>query len=76
MPVSDRDKQYFARIGAIKERAHAQAAADHLALSLDERLARSWALYCANRHTANVAAREDDPAAFYERARQLGLYRE
>ena len=60
----------------IKEGVHAQAAADHLALSLDERLARSWALYCANRDAVNVAAREDDPSAFYERARKLGLYRE
>jgi hypothetical protein len=76
MPVSDRDKQYFARVGAIKESVHAQAAADHLAFSLDERLARSWALYCANRDAVNFAAREDDPSAFYERARKLGLYRE
>jgi hypothetical protein len=75
MAASDRDKRYFARIGALKEASHARAASAHQALSLDERLSRSWALYLAHRAAADLARRDDDPSPFYDRARRLGLYR-
>jgi hypothetical protein len=74
MAVSNRDRQYFARIGALKEASHASAAKAHQLLSLDERLSRSWALYLAHRTTADLARRDDDPSPFYDRARRLGLY--
>lgn len=73
MRVTDEDRAYFARIGAIKGASHASATQSHLSLSLDERLERSWQLYLANREAARE--RVDDPSPFYERARALGLYR-
>jgi hypothetical protein len=75
MAASDRDKQYFERIGALKEASHSRAAKAHQSLSLDERLSRSWALYLVHRTTAELARRDDDPSPFYDRARRLGLYR-
>ena len=75
MRVSDKDKKYFERIGAAKAESHAEAARTHLARTLDERLARSWELYFANRDVVRDRERDDDPSPFYERARKLGLYR-
>lgn len=74
-PVSDRDREYMRRIGAYKEASHLEASEQHLALSIGERLARSWALYLAFRSSASTDRRDDDPSQFYERARRLGLYR-
>jgi hypothetical protein len=74
MPVSERDREQFRRIGEHKEESHRQAEERHRALPLAERLARSWALYLAFRSEASER-RDDDPSRFYLRARQLGLYR-
>lgn len=52
-----------------------RAAARHLALSLSERLERSWQLYLEGRSAAALDRRDDDPSPFYEKARALGLYR-
>ena len=73
MRVTDKDKAFFGRIASIKEASHAEAAGEHRALPLDERLERSYRLYVANRDAAHE--RSDDPTPFYERARALGLYR-
>ncbi len=73
MPVSSRDRAYMERIGAYESQAHADAQAEHLALPLAERLARSWALY--ESHRSSLRRRDDDPTPFYARARSLGLYR-
>jgi hypothetical protein len=73
MAVSSRDRAYMERIGAYESQAHADAQAQHLALPLDARLARSWTLY--ERHRASLRLRDDDPTPFYARARSLGLYR-
>jgi hypothetical protein len=73
MSVSENDRAYFRRIAAIKAESHEDAARNHAALSLDERLERSWALYWAHRSEADLSKREDDPSPFYERARRLGL---
>jgi hypothetical protein len=70
--VSDRDRAYMERLGRYKAASHMDAQARHLALSLDERLRRSWALYEA--HRGALPERNDDPSPFYERARALGLY--
>lgn len=75
MSVSEKDKKYFERIGAAKAESHAEATREHLARTLDERLARSWEIYLANRDVARDLERVDDPSPFYERARKLGLYR-
>jgi hypothetical protein len=61
------------RIGTYKAASHAEAQARHLALTLSQRLQRSWTLYEANRHT--LSGVHDDPTPFYDRARALGLYR-
>jgi hypothetical protein len=45
--VSDADKAYFARIGAIKNELREEAARSHTSLSLSERLEKSWALSLA-----------------------------
>lgn len=73
MAVTERDIEYFRRIGEYKRRSHEDALRDHLALTLDERLQRSWelAIACA----AWGEAPEDDPTPFYDRARELGLYK-
>lgn len=75
MRVTDKDRDYFSRIGAIKLASHAEATREHLARTLDERLARSWALYLANCEACRDDERIDDPSPFYELARRLNLYR-
>ncbi len=75
MGVSERDRAYMRRIGEAKAASHAEAAAAHRALPLEERLRRSWALYLAGRSTVRDEPRDDDPTPFYDRARALGLYR-
>jgi len=62
------------RIGAYKELSHREAQAEHLALSLDERFRRSWRLYERYRDRVRRDDPQDDPTAFYRRARELGLY--
>ncbi|HYC49482.1 MAG TPA: hypothetical protein VEB19_00105 [Gemmatimonadaceae bacterium] len=73
MQVSEKDREYMRRIGVYKELSHRQAHAEHLALSMDERLRRSWELYWRYRELVRRDDPEDDPAKFYERARQLGM---
>jgi hypothetical protein len=75
MPVSDRDREVMRRIGAAKAASHAEAAAEHRALTVAERLQRSWALYLARRDPGLSESRDDDPTPFYARARELGMYR-
>jgi hypothetical protein len=72
VPVSERDREHFRRLGADKTASHAEAEAAHLALPLAERLRRSWALYLA--HRASFTGEHEDPTPFYDRARALGLY--
>lgn len=62
------------RLGEFKADAHAQALREHLALSIDERLRRSFLLYRRFAAHARTDRRDDDPGQFYERARRLGLY--
>jgi hypothetical protein len=72
--VSDREREYMRRIGEYKEASHRDATERHLALPIEERLARSWDLYLAGRAEASPDLRDDDPTPFYDRARALGLY--
>jgi hypothetical protein len=75
MAVSDEDREYMRRIGVYKALSHREAQAEHLAGSLDERLRRSWRLYQRFRHRVRHANATDDPTPFYDRARELGLYK-
>jgi len=74
MPVSERDRAYMRRIGGFKAESHAQSAEIHRAANLVERLRRSWNLFLSHRDRAQCVA-EDDPSPFYDRARELGLYK-
>jgi len=75
MATSDNDRSYLARIGVYKQASHGAAASGHRALSLEERLARSWALFEAYAYSTSVPRDDSGPLAFYERARSLGLLR-
>jgi hypothetical protein len=75
MPVSKRDRAYMARLGQYKAASHAEATARHQALSLAQRLQRSWELFLTRRGTARLDSRDDDPSPFYDLARARGLYR-
>ncbi len=74
MAVKDRDREHMRRIGEAKAASHADAAASHRALPLEERLRRSWALYLSRRGSLRASDRDDDPSPFYARARRLGMY--
>jgi hypothetical protein len=71
--VSERDRDHMRRLGEAKAAAHEAARSEHLALAPIDRLRRSSAMSAASWTTANLAAREDEPGAFYDRARALGL---
>jgi hypothetical protein len=71
--VSEQDREYMRRLGEAKAASHDDAASAHLRLAPIERLRRSFAMSAALRAQANLAARIDDPSAFYEKARTLGL---
>ncbi len=71
--VSERDHEYMRRLGEAKAAARADAVLEHQRLAPIERLRRSFAMSAALRERANLAARVDDPSAFYDRARALGL---
>ena len=75
MSAEERERDHMRRIGAYKADSHREAEARHLALSLSERLARSWQLYLEGRSAAALERRDDDPSPFYAKARALGLYR-
>ena len=75
MSAKERERDHMRRIGAYKAESHREAEARHLALSLTERLERSWQLYLEGRSAAVLDPRDDDPSPFYAKARALGLYR-
>jgi len=73
MGVSEKEREYFHRIGAVKKTSRDETATSHQRLSIDERLRRSGALYLRYRDAAHE--RTDDPSPYYHRARALGLYK-
>jgi hypothetical protein len=75
MPISQSEREFMQRLGEYKRASHAEAAAQHRALPLAERLRRSWALYVASRAEANATSEGDDPAGFCQLAHSRGLYR-
>lgn len=75
MSVTDHERDYFRRIGAVKKTLRDDGAAAHARLSLSERLERSWQFYLHHRQT-HQCYRQEDPTPFYERARELGLHRD
>jgi hypothetical protein len=71
--VSDQDADYMRRLGAFKSEANAASLAEHLSLTVNERLVRSERLSKRNGGRDAARARQDDLAAFFRRARDLGL---
>lgn len=69
----ERDREYMRRLGAYVDEANRAALEEHLALPIDERLARS--IRFAWRYRGYLAPKQgaDDPAQFYARARALGI---
>lgn len=63
------------RLGAFKAAEKAEALAEHLALPVNERLNRGVMLSKRERVDRRVLRDPEDLAAFFERARRLGLYR-
>jgi hypothetical protein len=72
--VTEADREYMRRLGAFMAEAKADELADHLARPVNERLARSLALSKRARH-GDSSRDGEDLAAFYRRARELGLAR-
>ncbi len=74
--VSDHDREYMRSLGRWKHKSHQLALAEHLALSGTERLVTSVAWTRGNTGLPTWRFRTDDcPERFYERAKELGLYR-
>jgi hypothetical protein len=71
--ASERDRAYMRRLGEYKASSHREALESHLALSLEERLERSWQLYELFREEARESADDDGALRFFARARSLGL---
>ncbi len=71
--VSERDREYFRKIGRWKAESHAAALRAHLELPIAERLERSLAWTIAERPTWRWPITADSPAPMWERARKLGL---
>jgi hypothetical protein len=75
MGSSNKGRAYLALIGSYKQASHDSASSEHRALSIAERLARSWALFEAHADATSTPRDDFGPLAFYERARSLGLLR-
>ena len=74
--VSEHDRDYMRRLGRWKRESHEQARARHLALPPTERLLVSATWTATNARLLGRERRDEErPELFYERARQLGLYR-
>ena len=70
--VSAADQDYMRRLGEFMAEVNAEQLREHLSLTVNERLVRSERL--AKRNGADAArAQQDDHAAFFRRARELGL---
>ena len=75
MTVSERDRDYFRRLGEWKAASHAEALREHLAKTPLERIEASIDLWRRFSNHPRSDLRIDDPTPFYDRARQLGFYK-
>ena len=72
--ASDADMDYMRRLGEFKAQSKRDALAEHRALTVRERIQRGIE-FARRRPPLTERRKEDDLAAFFERARQLGLYK-
>lgn len=74
--VTSREREHMREIGRWQQQCHDEALRAHLALPPRERLAAAFALMADGPHFQPQFPRDDEgPAAFYERAKKLGLYK-
>jgi len=74
--VTEREREYMRRLGRIHEEIAADELRAHLAKSPYQRLAAAFGPMARGPYFEPIFPLEaDDPAAFYERAKRLGLYR-
>ena len=71
--ASERDKAYIRRLGQYELEGRIEWMRNLMSLTIDERLRRSFER--TQMGTPYPRREPDDPAAIYERARRLGLYR-
>ena len=71
--ASEHDFDYMRRLGEFKAASHRDALAAHLALSVNDRLVASEQLAKRDGPRNMHRAQQDDLAAFFRRARELGL---
>lgn len=71
--VSAADQDYMRRLGEFMAAVHADELAEHRSLSINERLVRSERLAKRSGGRDAHRAQQDDYAAFFRRARELGL---
>jgi hypothetical protein len=69
--AAERARAYFRRIGEYKAASHRQALEEHLALSLEQRLQRSWEFYERSDPSFEIVC-EDGALQLYALARRLG----
>ena len=71
--ASDYDRDYMRRWGEFKAASHAAELARHLSLPVNERLVSSERLAKRDGGRDISRAQQDDLAAFFRRARELGF---
>jgi len=72
--VTDRDRDYFRRLGEWERENRDSRLREHLALPIEKRIRESWTM--SRQVAPHIRHAIDDGAErFYERARKLGLIR-
>lgn len=75
--ASERDRAYFRRLGRFEQESHDEALAEHMRRPGRERLLYALQMMLDRAYFGPrfPSADEDNPAALYDRARRLRLYR-
>lgn len=71
--ASPYDQDYMRRLGEFMAEVHGDELAEHLKLTVNERLIRSEQLSKRDAARDSSRAQQDDLAAFFRRARELGI---
>lgn len=71
--ASHYDLDYMRRLGEFKAWSKREALEEHLSLTFNERLIRSERLTKRDPERDAPRAQQDDPEAFFRRARELGI---
>lgn len=73
--ASEKDREYFRRLGEWERENQEMRLREHLALPLEKRIRASWQFCRQVIRSVKKDPRDDNPGAFYEQAKRLGLYR-